>query len=156
MPSSIYRRSADGTAIEIPLGGHRGGYVVIDAGDLAAVLGRTWYCDSVGYAHSDSAPRVRLHRLLMNPSDGLVVDHIDGNKLDCRRRNLRIVTQGQNTQNVRTKKGAMRGVYYDARRDRWYGQVKHNGKRHSTGYCKSPEEARIKVVTLRAAILTHG
>ena len=42
---------------------------------------------------------LRLHRLIANPPKGLVVDHINGNRLDNRRKNLRVCTSAQNAVN---------------------------------------------------------
>ena len=61
--------------------------------------------------------RIHLHRLLTNCPEKLVVDHINGNGLDNRKSNLRIVTQRQNTCN-RTHK-EIRGVYFN-KRDNYY------------------------------------
>lgn len=52
-----------------------------------------------GYAITTN-PTVYLHRFLMEPPDGLVVDHINGDGLDNRRSaNLRVVTQSTNLLN---------------------------------------------------------
>lgn len=40
-----------------------------------------------------------LHRMILNAPEGMVVDHINGNGLDCRRKNMRICTQAENAQN---------------------------------------------------------
>ena len=40
-----------------------------------------------------------MHREIMKPPKGKVVDHISGNKLDNTRANLRNITQGQNMHN---------------------------------------------------------
>ena len=40
-----------------------------------------------------------MHRLIMQPSPDMVVDHINGDGLDNKRENLRIVTHGQNIRN---------------------------------------------------------
>ncbi len=40
-----------------------------------------------------------LHRRILNPPEGLTVDHINGDKLDNTRHNLRLATHIQNTQN---------------------------------------------------------
>lgn len=40
-----------------------------------------------------------MHRFIMNPSKGLVVDHLNGNTLDNRKCNLRVCTYSQNSMN---------------------------------------------------------
>lgn len=45
----------------------------------------------------------RLHTLLLNPPNGLVVDHINHNTLDNTRKNLRICTRQQNRFNSKPK-----------------------------------------------------
>lgn len=59
--------------------------------------------------------KVYLHRLLLNPPKGMEVDHINGDKLDNRRANLRIVLKGENGRNtprkrVRNAKTPYKGV----------------------------------------------
>lgn len=43
---------------------------------------------------------IRLHRLIMNCPNNLVVDHINGDILDNRKCNLRIITQAENSTNL--------------------------------------------------------
>ena len=43
--------------------------------------------------------RVMMARFILNAPDGMVVDHINGDCLDNRRENLRIVTYAKNSQN---------------------------------------------------------
>lgn len=45
---------------------------------------------------------VMMHRLIMNPPEGMVVDHINGKGLDNRRSNLRVVSHSDNQKNVRS------------------------------------------------------
>jgi hypothetical protein len=45
--------------------------------------------------------KVRLHRFLLNAPDSLMVDHWNGDSLDCRRSNLRLCTRAQNARNAR-------------------------------------------------------
>lgn len=67
---------------------------------------RRWCLNGAGYAVrrvSGGGGRLeRLHRVVMGlvPGDGLEVDHINGDKLDNRRANLRVATHAQNGQNI--------------------------------------------------------
>lgn len=48
-----------------------------------------------------------MHRLILNAPDGVGVDHIDGDKLNNQRENLRVATQRENTRNqARHSQGA--------------------------------------------------
>lgn len=56
-----------------------------------------------------------LHRYIMKPPAGMVVDHINGNTLDNRRANLRIVTQAENAMNIHKRSkcpSGYRAVYF--------------------------------------------
>lgn len=89
-----------------------------------------------GFCHSNlSAGYVRtgymgatklLHVLIMNPPEGLFVDHIDQNKLNNTRANLRIVTKSQNTINVTLRAdntSGHKGVTWNTRRSKWYARI---------------------------------
>lgn len=53
-----------------------------------------------GYAmRSEYGDTILMHRLIMNAPEGMEVDHINGNGLDNRRENLRVVTQKVNHAN---------------------------------------------------------
>jgi hypothetical protein len=75
---------------------------------------------------------VRLHRLIMNAPDGLVVDHINGDSLDNRRANLRLVTHLQNHWNRRKKKNTtslFNGVCFHKEKRKWTAYIDVAGKR---------------------------
>lgn len=77
--------------------------------------------------------KVRLHRLLMlgtNDDINLVVDHINGDTLDNRRCNLRIVSRAANVShranlNSNNTSGT-RGVHWCKTSQRWIGSINHN------------------------------
>lgn len=67
------------------------------------------------YGDVFTTQRVYMHRFIMRPEDGLVVDHIKGNGLDNRRSNLRVVTQKENCRNriniASNNKSGINGVF---------------------------------------------
>ena len=107
----------------------QGKIAFIDAADAELVesYGR-WSADkrSNGFYARYSPERIYLHRLIMGFPDGLV-DHQDGDTLNCRRSNLRIVTPSQSIMNtaIRTdNKSGHRGVFWDKARGKWRAEIK--------------------------------
>ena len=85
-----------------PPGAPPGIPLLIDDADRPLVDGGWWRLNSNGYLigyDNDTGKPVLLHRAIMRPPKSLVVDHINGNKLDNRRSNLRIVTYRVNSLN---------------------------------------------------------
>ena len=89
-----------------------------------------------------------LHRIVVGdiPS-GFEVDHINGNKLDNRRENLRICSRIQNSHNTSNRKGRFKGVYPLNRNIKngkvWGVQLTHKYKVYSLGRFKSEIDAAI-------------
>ena len=76
---------------------------------------------------------ISMHRLLMGLKHGdkLVVDHINHNGLDNRRKNLRLATRSQNCANGRISKNnktGYKGVSWEAGRGKYSSTVRKNGK----------------------------
>lgn len=88
---------------------------------------------------------IRMHRLLMKPGDGLVVDHIDGNGLNNTKSNLRIATRSQNEANARSKTKKFKGVYFDKKKlnKQWYAYIHKDGKRYGLKYHLTEKDAAI-------------
>lgn len=91
--------------------------ILIDAEDFEEVSGfkGTWHVDNRGYVgRTIKQKRELMHRILLSPPQGMVVDHIDGNKLNNRRSNLRVIKPSHNQQNIRfphkLAKSGYRGV----------------------------------------------
>ena len=77
---------------------------------------------------------------------GLVVDHINGNRMDNRRCNLRHCTNAENSRNCQHRSGTSkyRGVYYAKQTKKWRASIMHNGKRFHLGYFATEEAAAEK------------
>jgi len=75
---------------------------------------------------------VHMHREIMKPPKGMVVDHINRDGLDNRRANLRIATRQQNRCNSgpRLRRGTSKykGVSWDKVRRKWRAYLSSNGK----------------------------
>ena len=97
------------------------------------------------YVYSSSSPPKKLHRLLLDAKSGELVDHINGNGLDNTRKNIRIATSTQNSQNSRknaTSKSEFKGVWFHALSGLYGGAITFpDGRRKSIGYYKTSREA---------------
>ncbi len=127
--------------------GRRSVYALVDDTDFAEVRKHHWYLMNTGYVETfrkrdgKVSGRTTLHRFILNPAAGQMIDHINRNKLDCRRTNLRLATFTQNNCNLqRTNKfGTYRGVR--PRDRRWEARITIDRRSVSLGRFDSPEEA---------------
>jgi len=99
---------------------------------------------SQGYAKHKGE---KLHRIIMECPKDKVIDHINHNRLDNRRANLRICTIAENNLNKslssRNKVG-MTGVHYYKPLNKYMAYITKDKKRHHLGYFESAEEAYYK------------
>ena len=95
--------------------------------------------------------RIKMHRLIMNTPEHLVVDHINGNGLDNRKINLRNVTKSENDRNrVRLNSNNTSGFRHIHRHRSgkyWIIQIKENKQTTYLGSAKTIEKAR-KVLSI--------
>lgn len=111
---------------------------VVDDADYEALSAFKWHVlrgRNVNYATRTGGSR--MHREIMNPPGGMVVDHINGDGLDNRRSNLRICTRSQNLRGFQTPRdtaSGFRGVY-------WVPHVKKWRVRVDLGLFESVEDA---------------
>lgn len=88
----------------------------VSKADFPKVSKYKWYVDkSNGYVctheskKTHSRTKIYMHRFLMNPPNGLVVDHLSNNKRDNTRKNLRICTVQDNNRNRRIRSNSQSG-----------------------------------------------
>lgn len=146
---------------EIPLRGAsaKGRVALVDDGDFDRLSISKWHADSWGYAFRYDGykegrkqnKKVYMHREILGAiPDGMVTDHINRDKLDNQRNNLRVVTQLVNAQN----KGAsgvtgVRGVSLN--HGRYRARIFPNGQRIYVGNFATLEEAAVAVERARVA-----
>lgn len=124
---------------QIPLS--KGLFATVDDEDFEAFSSKKWYLTSHGYVKSH---REYMHRVVMNPKDGEQVDHINMDKLDNRRVNLRLCTARENSlyrpKNKNNTSG-YKGVHQRKDTKRWQSYIMVNRKRIHLGYFDTKEMA---------------
>lgn len=127
----------------------KGKVAIVDDDDFESLSRHRWHYSN-GYAGRNTVTargwRIqKMHRVILPVSDGMKVDHINGNKLDNRRSNLRVCTPGQNRANtgaMAKSKQKYKGVTFDKKFKKKYGaRIVHEGKIHLLGRYDTPEDA---------------
>lgn len=125
----------------------RGVATLIDDDDYARLAAHRWHCTANGYAarvvvHPDGKKQtIYMHRFLLDAPPDLQVDHINGDKLDNRRENLRLATPKENVRNGRSspKRNTYKGVTRAG--NRWQARICVDGRIRHLGYHTSALEA---------------
>lgn len=128
----------------------------VDPEDVEQVISYRWSY-SGGYAVSHRVGS--MHRFLVNPPHDMQVDHVNGDRLDNRRSNLRIATCTQNQWNrgktcLAKARSRFKGVQYHNFSGLWRARIRVNGRRLSLGYYRT-EEAAAHAYSVAARML-HG
>jgi len=89
--------------------------ITIDLEDFDRVKNSSWCIRAAGYAVARINDKiVNMHRLIMNATSDNTVDHINGDKLDNRKANLRFCNQRSNSQNRKsTNKYGISGIFME-------------------------------------------
>ena len=122
---------------------------LFDIEDLPIVNSRNWYVDKDGYLASSYIYAGRIcfttfHRLVMNARQGQVVDHINRNRADNLKYNLRCCSRFENNLNRgrrSTNKSGTIGVHYDSKRNKWVANITYNKRRIFIGRFSTKESA---------------
>ncbi len=123
--------------------------VLVDDEDYDRLRAVTSWCLVNGYAvwgydktrHTKVKPPIYMHRMIVDVPDGMDVDHMNRNRADNRRCNLRVATRSQNSWNNERPVGisGLRGV--QRQKNRWLAKMKFQGKNMHIGSYLTPEEA---------------
>lgn len=120
--------------------------VIIDDDDFCKLKNLTIGVTSHGYVRvTIDKKRPYLHRLVTKAKAEDLVDHINGNRLDNRKSNLRLVSKNQNAQNCSryiNNKSGVKGVYLCKQTGRWRAEIRANNKVFKLGRFETLEEAK--------------
>lgn len=134
-------------------------FAIIDDDNYGIVSSFGWWICH-GYARTERMVNKKrtsfpMHHLVIQKKDGFMVDHINGNKLDNRRENLRLVSHTQNMQNQkilgRKSKSGIRGVTWCSQFKKYRARIQVNKKRISLGLFETAKEAHIVAQNARLA-----
>lgn len=119
--------------------------ILVDDSDYGLLEEYSWCIAVNGYAVARvSGKVVYMHRFLLQATKGQITDHINGNRLDNRRSNLRLCTSSENAKNQGIKinnTSGYKGVSFDKKRSKFHAYIKVNYKRKHLGYYDTATEA---------------
>lgn len=162
--------TSDGSAM-VPLHDRNGslvGYAIVDAADVGLVGWRSWHLDADGYARRGERARgggqsrpIPMHRdvLGLRPGDDLEGDHIDHNKLNNRRGNLRAIPRAAQQHNHPAHRGGTsrhRGVSLERRTGKWVAGLSVEGKHITVGRYATEDEAAAAVRAARLRLMPYA
>lgn len=132
----------------------RGRVAIVDAEDYEMLSQFNW-CVNGGYAYNTACGP--MHRFLLAPPSGAMVDHMNGDKLDNRRSNLRICSNSQNQANRQVFRGVspFKGVVWQKRKNNtgaWKAQLVVRGEIKYLGVFDTDVEA---AAAYNAAAIDH-
>ena len=117
------------------------GISLIDTEDAVRVQHLRWGRHEAGYVYNMLGARgnrtnTYIHNIILPPTDGIEIDHINGDGLDNRKVNLRLVTHAQNQMNRRKKAEATsiyKGVYWHSGSQIWCAKIGKDSKQTHLG-----------------------
>lgn len=125
----------------------RGKFALVDPEDYVWLSQYRWSCRGGGNPYAarfENGRIVWMHREIMQPPPGHVVDHIDNNGLNNGRYNMRNCTRRQNVHNLgKAARGTSiyKGVFWDKGCRKWCAKICCNGKVYRLGLFDDEAEA---------------
>jgi hypothetical protein len=124
----------------------KGKFAVVDEKDFVWLNQWRW-CLGNGYAvrrDNKNKKTIYMHRIINKTIKGMETDHVNRNKLDNRRFNLRTVSMSKNKLNTGLWKhntNGYKGVSKNKRDNNWTARIQINNKFIFLGNYKTPELA---------------
>ena len=108
----------------------------IDISNIDKIINSKWCMNTSGYITRNNGKEKYIHRVIINETNGKIIDHINHDKLDNRRKNLRLCSHSQNSRNRESK-----GITWDKENNKWMAQIVVNYKNIKLGRYLTKEEA---------------
>jgi hypothetical protein len=144
-PSGTFKQGSEAVR-RIPL--TQGKFALVDADDYYRLAKFPWQAlkgTSTFYAiRGRNRKHLMMHREIMNPPAGLIVDHIDHNGLNNCKVNLRLCSVAQNVRNSVAQSGSSskyKGVHWHRGMRKWAVLIHFNDKRYRLGHFTDEIEA---------------
>ncbi len=128
-----------------------GKFMMVDDEDYPILSTFKWYWSN-GYAIAIPISRkalkweIRAHRLITMAPTGMEVDHINRDRLDNRRVNLRVCTKAENRRNTPMKSfntSGYKGVSWSHDKQKWAAHIYAEGRSRYLGYYLTKEDAAL-------------
>ena len=134
--------------------------VLVDDEDYDFLAQYNWHLSADGYARRNSNKRdpnwidkmhrytIWMHRVILDIHQieipqGFEVDHINGQRLDNQKSNLRVVTHRQNMMNGHAIKGSVKYRGVSAKDGKFQASIRVDGKQVYLGFCSTALEAAL-------------
>ena len=124
---------------------HKNTQFLFDLEDYKKIKDVYWIENNSGYLFGKiDGLSISLHRFITDCPSNRVVDHINHNKLDNRKSNLRICTSTENNHNLKKSKrnsSGTAGVYWHSKARKWAASIGVNYKTIYLGTFKNKQDA---------------
>lgn len=131
-------------------------WAMVDPEDHEWLSSKKWFLSSHGYAYTvlrkvkaagkSTQQNVPMHRVVALANSDQHTDHINGDKLDNRKSNLRLCTNRENAMNARRRPlntSGYKGVGWDKAKGLWRAYIKVNYRQIWLGYYRDRESAAL-------------
>lgn len=123
-------------------------YALVDDSDYKELSKYKWCISNLKYAvrrmPKEASRVIYMHRVIANVREDQQVDHVNRDKLDNRRSNLRAASEAENRRNMPARsdnKSGYKGIHWDNNRKKYVVQICVNGRGYWGGRHKNLTEA---------------
>jgi hypothetical protein len=124
-----------------------GDEIIVDKEDFNNLAFYRWYTDGDYAYRKQHNKKLYMHRVINGTPENMDTDHINGNRLDNRKSNLRTASAEQNARNSKKRSGCTskyKGVSWCRIRKKWLSHIRINKKSKRLGRFSSELDAARK------------